>query len=94
VTDTPVHIDFKENGDWTAIISDKKGKAVISFSYHVTTPLKSGGIAGGAYKPADEDFKGKGVVNPKTPERMAAEAEAEWIKKNAIEQGTRPYEKN
>jgi hypothetical protein len=95
MTDTPVHIDFAENGDWTAIISDPNGKAVISFSYHVTAVAGKAGGAGGAYAaPAKEDYHGKRVVTPKRPAQLEAEALKEWEDKTLTEQGVKPYEHN
>lgn len=91
----PIKIDYTEDGDaWNAVITDARGKAVISFRYtYKNTPQpKTGGVTAGVYKRADEDYKGKHVVTPKSPTQLEKEKLDEWERNTLIEQATRPYE--
>ncbi len=66
-----------------------------TFRYNSVKPKKlkkTAGVTKGVYKRADEDYKGSGVVSPKSPAKLNAEDLAEWERKNLIEQATRPYE--
>lgn len=91
-----LHVDYQESdSSWTAKIKDDNGIVMATFRYNSVKPKKlkkTSGVTRGVYKKADEDYKGTGVVSPKSPAKLNAEDEAEWYKKTLIEQATKPYE--
>ena len=91
-----LNFDYQESDhSWTARVKDDNGQVVATFRYNSVKPnkaKKTTGVTKGAYQRADEDHKGVGVVKPKSPAKLEAEAMADWERKALIEQATRPYE--
>ena len=91
-----LNVEYQESSNsWTAQVKDVDGNVTATFRYNAvksTKAKKTSGVVGGSDKRADEDYKGTGVVSPKTPLKVAAEAQADWERKNLIEMATKPYE--
>ena len=92
-----LNVDYEESShSWTAKIKDENGNVMATFRYNSVKPKKAkktSGVTAGAYGRADENYKGVGVVSPKTPAKLNAEAMAEWERKTLIEGATKPYER-
>ena len=96
MTEGWLSIIYDEDEDtWSATIQDDRGRSIITIKRKAPKETrkdakKAVGVVGGADHRADENYRGHGVINPKSPQKVAAEVEADWVRKNIIEQATKP----